>query len=187
MQGDCRITCTQLDSLVTHICVQMLGVRSQRRNPDKRPEDVRGAAHAVEHPDGDLDAYVVQFDLAQRFGGTMLKPLWNALSRRMHKMMPLASGAMVEALQLANVRGRLYSAAAADVVSHDLLVNNVGVSAAYQSPPHFDVSDVYAKRAFQQDCTLRWLLLMTHSLTSIDLPHVCRGWTFAFAIKCGQC
>lgn len=40
------------------------------------------------------------------------------------------------------VRRRLYSASAAECVSDDLLVNNVGVSAAYMSPPHFDVSDV---------------------------------------------
>ena len=40
------------------------------------------------------------------------------------------------------VRKRLYSASADDCVSDDLLVNNVGVSAAYMSPPHFDVSDV---------------------------------------------
>ena len=29
-----------------------------------------------------------------------------------------------------------------DLISHGLVVNNVGVSAAYFSPPHFDRSDV---------------------------------------------
>ena len=120
----------------------MLGVHSRRRNIMVPPDRARGASHTVAHLDGDLDAYVVHFDSPERFGGDKLKPLWNALSRRMHAMLPTASAAMVHELHKAQVRRRLYSASAAECVSDDLLVNNVGVSAAYMSPPHFDVSDV---------------------------------------------
>ena len=50
------------------------------------------------------------------------------------------------------MRERLYSVATIDAVSDDLLVNNVGVSAAYQSPPHFDVTDVGWTFAFACKC-----------------------------------
>ena len=128
-------------------CLQMLGVHSRRRNASVPLERARGTAHAVANPDGDLDAYVVHFDEPKRFGGAPLKPLWNALSRRMHAMMPSASAQMVKELHNAHVRERLYSTDAHDVMSDDMLVNNVGVSAAYKSPPHFDIADVYVARS----------------------------------------
>lgn len=82
---------------------QMLGVHSRQRNIMMPPDRARGSSHAVAHPDGDLDAYVVHFDSPERFGGDRLKPLWNALSRRMHAMLPTASAAMVQELHKAQV------------------------------------------------------------------------------------
>ena len=70
----------------------------------------------------------------------------------MHKMLPTACTSTVEALNKARVRDRLYSEQARSVTSRDLLVNNVGVSAAYQSPPHFDVGDVGWTFAFSCKC-----------------------------------
>merc|ERR1711871_26318 len=67
-------------------------------------------------------------------------------------MMPSASAQMVKELCNARVRERLYSASAQDVVSDDMLVNNVGVSAAYKSPPHFDIGDVGWTFAFACKC-----------------------------------
>ena len=81
----------------------MLGVHSRRRNIMVPPERARGDSHVVAHPNGDLDAYVVHFDWPERFGGERLKPLWNALSRRMHAMLPVASAAMVQELHKAQV------------------------------------------------------------------------------------
>ena len=47
------------------------------------------------------------------------------------------------------VRERLYTGTmASGVISDDLVVNNVGVSSEYQSPPHFDVADVGWTAAF---------------------------------------
>jgi hypothetical protein len=133
--------------------MEMLGIHSRRRNvsqpPDKRKARV---GHLVANTQGDLDAYVVQFDFPHRFGGAELVQLWNGISRRMHALLPLASARMVGLLKEARVRERLYSVAADGTVSDDLLVNNVGVSAGYQSPPHFDVTDVGWTHAFAIKC-----------------------------------
>ena len=130
--------------------MEMLGVHSRRRNPHKPPERRRPGVE-VANPDGDLDAYVVHMDNA-RFRGPKVKQLWDAMSERMHTLLPRASEAMVNALSEAKVRERLYSTGAGDVLSKDLLVNNVGVSAAYQSPPHFDSGDVGWTFAFAVKC-----------------------------------
>jgi len=46
----------------------------------------------------------------------------------------------------------VYSAGAANVLSRDLLVNNVGVSESYQSPPHIDKNDIGWTFAFACKC-----------------------------------
>ena len=70
----------------------------------------------------------------------------------MHTVLPAACSGMVSELKAARVRERLYTAAAHDVVSDDVLVNNVGVSSAYQSPPHLDKNDVGWTFAFAVKC-----------------------------------
>ena len=130
--------------------MEMLGIHSRRRNANKRPERRRPWVK-VANPAGDLDSYVVHMD-APRFGGPEVKHLWNAMSERMHALLPQASAAMVKVLSEAKVRERLYSTRAGDVLSDDLLLNNVGVSAAYQSPPHLDTGDVGWTHAFAVKC-----------------------------------
>ena len=66
--------------------------------------------------------------------------------------MPSAMNELRIALATANVRERLYTTLAGGVVSDDLIVNNVGVSSEYQSPPHFDVGDVGWTCAFAVKC-----------------------------------
>jgi hypothetical protein len=56
------------------------------------------------------------------------------------------------ALLHAKVRDQFHSAESVNFVSDDLLVNNVGVSAAYQSPPHVDPADVGWTFAFACKC-----------------------------------
>lgn len=135
--------------------MEMLGIHSRQRNVNHPPEKSRekcGRQHLVANAQGDLDAYVVHFDHPSLFCAAGLRQLWNGISKRMQALLPLASGRMVQMLREAGVRERLYSVAAIDAVSDDLLVNNVGVSAAYQSPPHFDVTDVGWTFAFSCKC-----------------------------------
>lgn len=101
---------------------------------------------------GDLDAYAVHFRNPMEFGGGRLKWLWNCLSKRMRKMLPAACAGMAEALSRARVHDRLYSKKAWEVVSDDLLVCNVGVSSAYQSPAHKDPRDTGWTFAFAVKC-----------------------------------
>lgn len=117
--------------------MEMLGIHSRGRNEHVPPERARPGL-LVANKKGDLDAYVVHLDHPAEFANHAAKGLWNALSRRMHAVLPAACGGMVGELAAARVRERLYTAAAQDVVSDDLLVNNVGVSSSYQSPPHLD-------------------------------------------------
>ena len=101
---------------------------------------------------GDLDAYAVHFRNQKEFGGGRLKWLWNCLSKRMRKMLPAACAGMAGALSRAGVHDRLYSKKAREVVSDDLLVCNVGVSSAYQSPAHKDTRDTGWTFAFAVKC-----------------------------------
>jgi hypothetical protein len=91
-------------------------------------------------------------DSPAQFGGAALKPTWESISARLRDLMPSAMGELQEALEKACVRERLYTTLAGGVVSDDLLVNNVGVSSGYQSPPHFDVGDVGWTGAFAVKC-----------------------------------
>ena len=70
----------------------------------------------------------------------------------MRAMLPRSCEATRAALEVAELRDRLFSTLASGVISDDLLVNNVGVSAAYQSPPHFDVNDIGWTFAFSAKC-----------------------------------
>jgi hypothetical protein len=126
--------------------MEMLGLRKPRG-----PHASRSSIE-VANADADLDAYVVHVDEPERFGGAQLKGLWNDISGRMRALLPSACEAMAAALEAAGVRERLYSVAARDVISDDMLVNNVGVSAAYQSPPHVDANDVGWTFAFACKC-----------------------------------
>ena len=131
--------------------MEMLGCHARGRNMHVPPDRARKWLKVANHK-GNLDAYVVHMD-APEFGcEAPIKPLWNALSKSMHAMLPRAAAGMVDELRKVGVRERLYSALAPGVLSEDLLVNNVGVSAAYQSPPHFDVGDVAWTFAFAVKC-----------------------------------
>ena len=132
--------------------MEMLGIHSRQRNASLPPDKTRRGRHAVANNKGDLDAYVVHFDRPDLFGGPRLRQLWNDLSARLHVHLPFSTAHMVKMLTEARVQERLYSAAAVEAVSDDLLVNNVGVSAAYQSPPHFDGTDVGWTHAFACKC-----------------------------------
>ena len=101
---------------------------------------------------GDLDAYAVHFSDPERWLGPQLTGLWNCLSQRMRAMLPGACATLASKLEAAGVRERLYTCAAREVTSDDLLVCNTGVSAAYVSPPHFDRRDVGWTFAFAVKC-----------------------------------
>ena len=132
--------------------MEMLGIHNWQRNAFQPPDRLRPELRSkIANPYGDLDAYVVHFD-DERFRGEQMRKILDALSERMHAALPRTCLYMVDALQQAGVRERLYTTVAGGVVSGDLLVNNVGVSAAYQSPPHFDLNDVGWTFAFACKC-----------------------------------
>ena len=95
---------------------------------------------------------MVHIDDPSRFRGPELKGLWNSMSQRMRAMLPASCERMAAMLERARVRERLYTCAARDVTSDDLLVCNVGVSAAYHSPSHVDARDVGWTFAFSVKC-----------------------------------
>jgi len=133
--------------------MEMLGVHDRRRNTFQPPDKTRSPSVVkVANRKADLDAYVVHMDSPAQFGGAALKPTWESISARMRDLMPSSMDKLKEALEKAHVRERLYTTLAGGVVSDDLIVNNVGVSSEYQSPPHFDVGDVGWTCAFAVKC-----------------------------------
>jgi hypothetical protein len=56
--------------------------------------------------------------------------------------LPQVAEQMMKELQKAGVHKRVYPAGATNFLSKDFLVNNVGVSESYQSPPHIDKNDI---------------------------------------------
>lgn len=133
--------------------MEMLGLHDRRRNTFQPPDKTRPPSVVkVANKRADLDAYVVHMDSPAQFGGAALKPTWESISARMRDLMPSSMDKLKEALEKAHVRERLYTTLAGGVVSDDLIVNNVGVSSEYQSPPHFDVGDVGWTCAFAVKC-----------------------------------
>jgi hypothetical protein len=128
----------------------MGGLRSQTRNR-RRPAAKRRKWLKTAVPDGDLDAYVEQFDDV-RFAHDDLLAVLNGMSACMHKLLPQHSSNMCEMLEKARVCERVVTESSMQFVSSDLLVNNYGVSAAYQSPAHVDPSDVGFTFAFAVKC-----------------------------------
>ena len=141
----------------------MLGLHARGRNGNKPLSALRRGTTAhnrfkgkIANRKGDLEAYAVHFGPHfERFSPEKLKDFWNHLSGKMHALLPSACNAMVSALKAANPFERCCSQLARFVTSHDCLVNNVGVSAAYQSPPHFDSRDMGWTFAFASKCCSR--------------------------------
>ena len=129
----------------------MLGVRAQGRNTHRQPQASRPWL-GVNNAEGDLDCYVVQHDEPHRFKTSGIKAIWNALGGCMHSLLPGACANLVARLEDAQVRERLITTSAAETCSHDLVVNNVGVSSRYQSPEHVDTNDVGWTFAFAVKC-----------------------------------
>ena len=78
----------------------------------------------------------------EKFQSKNVQIIWESISKRMRAALPQVSERMMKELQKAGVYERVYSAGAANFLSKDLLVNNVGVSESYQSPPHIDKNDI---------------------------------------------
>ena len=137
----------------------MLGVRKQaygNARPDGRTKrGAKGRMRGVEvnNPQGDLDAYIDHFD-ELACAPVRLAPTWEALASRMRAMLPMTCAKLATELAERNVRQRLYSNTGLAVVSRDLIVNNVGASAGYCSPAHFDERDVGPTFAFAVKCPL---------------------------------
>ena len=132
----------------------MLGIRNQGYNVKARPDTSR-ADLTVANPSGDLDGYVAHWDepqLGLAAGREVVQDTFEAIAARLKSLLPCASCRLSEELCVARVRERLYCAQAAVLMSEDGLVNNVGVSAAYQSPAHVDRNDVAWTAAFAVKC-----------------------------------
>jgi len=141
----------------------MLGVREQaygNRHPDgkplkgsKRKRGKRKLEVLVNNPLGVLDAYIDHFEVGE-CAPHQLAPTWEALASRMRAMLPTTCAKLQMELEERKVRERLYSKTGLAAVSRDLIVNNVGASAGYCSPAHFDERDVGPTFAFAVKCPL---------------------------------
>ena len=131
--------------------MEMLGIRSRGRNKH-HPPNIKRPQIQIANRSGDLDLYVVHHDHEKFQGSKNVEIIWEAISKRMHAALPQVSERMVKELQKARVHERVYSAGAANFLSRDLLVNNVGVSESYQSPPHIDKNDIGWTYAFACKC-----------------------------------
>ena len=143
--------------------MEMLLLHARGRNGNKPLRALRigtkahkGFKGKIANRKGDLEAYAVHFGPhSERFSPQKLRDFLNHLSDKMHALLPSACNAMVSALKAANIRERCCSQLARSLTSHDFLVNNIGVSAAYQSPPHFDGNDIGWTFAFASKCSSR--------------------------------
>ena len=131
----------------------MLGIRHQGRNVKSRPNTGGQRQLEVANKQGDLDGYVVHWDDPDFAPGKELITLFNAISKRMRAALPTACQVALKALEAAKVRERLYCKAANGVMSDDMLTNNVGMSAAYQSPAHVDKNDMGWTAAMAVKCS----------------------------------
>ena len=133
--------------------MEMCGVRVQGRNVRRPAERKRSRGHSVVNANGDLDVYVVHLDKALQFGARgELKPILNAMSEKMSKMLPTHFSSLRTMLIDHNMPERLRSTAARNVISDDLIVNNYGPSSSYQSPAHTDPNDLGFTTAFAVKC-----------------------------------
>ena len=154
--------CLHLDQRGTKR-MEMLGLHGRGRNMGRLLRALHTKSDAcyefrnkVVNRKGDLEAYAVHFSQdSHRFNPEKLKDFWNHLSSKMHALLPFACDAMASALSAASILERCCSLMAQFVTSNDLLVNNVGVSAAYQSPPHLDTRDMGWTFAFPSKCCSR--------------------------------
>lgn len=135
--------------------MEMLGVHNRRYNKGKKggPDKIR-PGHRVRNAKAPLDAYVRHFD-DPHFGREQMKWLMNALSSRMHAALPSTYGRLRKALEDADMRSRVFSEDADDFVSDDWVCANIGLSAAYQSPPHCDQNDMGPCMAVAIKCPVR--------------------------------
>ena len=110
---------------LTRICPSagQWGLEINFRTPHQKPNKRRPHL-TVANALGDLDAYVVHHDHASRFSSPEVKRICNAISERLHALMPRASEAMVGLLKEQRVKERLYTTAARDVISDDAIVIN---------------------------------------------------------------
>lgn len=140
----------------------MLGVREQafgNPHPDgmplkgskRRRSGKKSRVVKVNNPLGVLDAYIDHFE-EPACAPAQLMPTWEALASHMRVMLPTTCEKLATELEERNVRERLYSTTGLAVVSRDLIVNNVGASAGYCSPAHFDSRDVGPTFAFAVKC-----------------------------------
>ena len=130
----------------------MLGVRNQGYNLTNRP-DVSRKELKVANPLGDLCGYVAHWDIPELYEhADSVRGVWNSISARLNVLLPRTTRRLSQALEAANVRGRMYCEDAKGLVSNDGVCCNVGVSAAYQSPAHSDANDVGLTAAFSIKC-----------------------------------
>jgi len=141
--------CLHLDKIGSQR-MEMLGIRKRGRNKHHPPNITRPHIQ-IANQSGDLDLYVVHHD-HEKFQSKNIQMLFEAISKRMHAALPQVMDRMKKELQKVGVHERVYSAGAANVLSRDLLVNNVGVSESYQSPPHIDKNDIGWTFAFACKC-----------------------------------
>jgi len=130
----------------------MLGVRNQGYNLTNRPDGSRKELK-VANPSGDLCGYVAHWDMPELYEhADSVRGVWDSISARLHVLLPRTTRRLAQALEAANVRGRMYCEDAKGLVSNDGVCCNVGVSAAYQSPAHSDANDVGLTAAFSIKC-----------------------------------
>ena len=96
----------------------MLGLRQQGYNVGTRPTRTRELI--INNPKGDLDAYVAHWDDWERCGPGAVSATWEAIAERMRTLLPRACSKLTLELGAADVRSRVYCAAALDCVSKDL-------------------------------------------------------------------
>jgi hypothetical protein len=128
--------------------MQMLGIRCQGRNKNK-PRDLEHGHNFNEN--GDIDGYVIHWD-NKNFEESKVEILVELLRIRMHAQLPTASQRLASELSQANIGERLVNKRSMRLLSHDYIVNNIGVSCTYQSPEHLDCSDVGWTFAFPCQC-----------------------------------
>ena len=81
-----------------------------------------------------------------------VRPVFDDIAHRMAELMPHMCARLKRAMVECRVRERCRTSVGPAVCSEDLLVCNVGASAAYQSPEHLDAADVGWTTAMAVKC-----------------------------------